>query len=570
MSQLGVGRSRLGALVLGLAVVFSACAPAAVAPAASPERRPADASPARATALTLAVASEPTGMSDKIYQAASNLDNLFQANLMYLDDRDVAQPLLALRAPSQADGSWQVFPDGTMRTAYTLKPDLKWQDGQPLVADDFIFAHAVYTDDEIPVDTRLPEALMSRVVAPDSRTVEIHWRQPFVGAGSLANHDLTPIPRHLMGELYARDKSAFMGSPYWFSEEHVSAGPFRLTAWEKGSGMTFAANPYFALGKPAIDTVRVVFVADSNTVMARILAGAVDVFTTGTTELALTLKERWQADNGGNVYIMSQRVNRLSFQFRDVPGHQRAVLDVRVRQALMHAIDRAALAEAIEGSLGQVADTAYPPGSRLNPRMEQVIARYPFDTDRAQALLRDAGWTPGPDGRLADSGGRTLDLEIRSNDVQDAAIISDYWKRAGANPTPQTITGILRRDDEYRAHFPATQIAAGGSAGYLTNLAAASAPNAATGWRGSQNRGTYNNPEFNRLYELQLTTLDPAARDNLLVELERITTHDVPVGFTTYNPTTVVARNVVKGLRNAQKEFGNPLWNVWEWSVADR
>ena len=55
-------------------------------------------------------------MSDKIYQAASNMDNLFQANLMYLDDRDVAQPLLALRAPSQADGSWQVFPDGTMRT----------------------------------------------------------------------------------------------------------------------------------------------------------------------------------------------------------------------------------------------------------------------------------------------------------------------------------------------------------------------------------------------------------------------------------------------------------------------
>ncbi len=509
-------------------------------------------------------------MSDKIYQAASNMDNLFQANLMYLDDRDNPQPLLALRGPTQADGSWQVFPDGTMRTTYTLKPDLKWQDGQPLVADDFVFAHAVYTDEEIPVDTRIPEVLMTRVLAPDSRTVEIQWRQPFVGAGSLANHDLTPIPRHLIGDLLARDKSAFMSSPYWFSEEHISAGPFRLTAWDRGAGLTFAANPYFVLGKPAIDTVRVVFVADPNTVMARILAGAVDVFTTGTTELALTLKERWQADNGGNLYITSQGVNRLSFQFRDVPGLQRAVLDVRVRQALMHAIDRAALAEAIEGSLGQVADTAYPPGSRLNPRMEQVIARYPFDTVRALALLRDAGWTPGPDGRLLDSGGRTLDLEIRSNEAQDASIISDYWKQVGVNPTPVLITGILRRDDEWRAHFPATQIAAGGTAGYLTNLATRSAPNAATGWRGSQNRGTYNNPEFNRLYDLQLTTLDPAARDDMLVELERITTHDVAVGFTTYNTSPVVARSNVKGLRAASKEFSNPLWNVWEWTVEDR
>src|SRR4030095_15762177 len=133
-----------------------------------------------------------------------------------------------------------------------------------------------------------------------------------------------------------------------------------------------------------------------------------------------------------------------------------------------HAIDRAALAEAIEGSLGQVADTAYPPGSRLNPRMEQVIARYPFDTARAVALLRDAGWTPGPDGRLLDSGGRALDLEIRSNEAQDSSTISDFWKQVGVNPTPVLITGILRRDDEWRAHFPAPPIAGGGTTGAPT------------------------------------------------------------------------------------------------------
>ena len=507
-------------------------------------------------------------MSDKIYQAASNMDNLFQANLMYLDERDAPQPLLALRAPTQADGSWVVNADGTMRTTYTLKPDLKWQDGQPLVADDFVFAHAVYTDDEIPVDTRMPENLMSRVVAPDSRTVEIHWRQPFVGAGSLANHELTPIPRHLMGELYTRDKSAFLSSPYWFSEEHIHAGPFRLTAWDRGTGLTFTANPYFALGKPAIDTLRVVFVADPNTVMARMLAGAVDVFPGATNQLALTLKERWQADNGGNLYIVSQRVNRLSFQFRDVPGLQRAVLDLRVRQAVMHAIDRVALAEALEGGLGQAADTAYAPGSPLNPRMEQVIARYPYDTSRALALLRDAGWTPGPDGRLLDNGGRTLDLEIRSNEAQDSTIIADNWKQVGINPTATVITGIQRRDDEWRAHFPATQISATGT--YLTNVYTPDAPNPATGWRGSVNRGTYNNPEFNRLYEAQMTTLDLAKRDDILVELERIITHDLPVGFTTYNSSSVVARSVVKGIRNASKELGNSLWNVWEWTVEDR
>jgi hypothetical protein len=56
----------------------------------------------------------------------------------------------------------------------------------------------------------------------------------------------------------------------------------------------------------------------------------------------------------------------------------------------------------------------------------------------------------------------------------------------------------------------------------------------------------------------------------MLVELERITTHDVAVGFTTYNTSPVVARSVVKGLKTASKEFSNPLWNVWEWTVEDR
>jgi hypothetical protein len=42
------------------------------------------------------------------------------------------------------------------------------------------------------------------------------------------------------------------------------------------------------------------------------------------------------------------------------------------------------------------------------------------------------------------------------------------------------------------------------------------------------------------------------------------------VGFTTYNSSSVVARSVVKGIRNASKELGNSLWNVWEWTVEDR
>lgn len=568
MSFGSASRNTLLTVLLALSTAGAACTPAPGAPARSETAPAAPAAPARPTFLTIALPSEPSAMSDKLFQASSDMDVIFESNLAYLDENDAPRPLLAERLPTQSDGTWVVNTDGTMRTTYTLKPDLKWSDGQPLTADDFVLAHTVYTDDEIPVSRRLPEALMSRVVARDPRTVEILWREPYFGAGGLNNRELPPMPRHLLADLWSQDKSAFMSSTFWTSPEYVGNGPFMLAAWEKGISLTFAANPYFALGKPRLDTVRLVFVADANTVGARLLAGDVDVFPTGTAQLAMTLKERWQADNGGDAYIISMKVRRLYYQFRDVPNHQKALLDVRARQALMHAVDRPALAAAVQGSFGIPADTAYPPGSRLFARIDQAIAKYPYDATRAASLLRDAGWTPGPDGLLRDSGARTLDVEIRTTEDQDATIIADYWRQVGINSTPLIISGINRRDDEYRASFPATQLQ-GGSSGYLTILCTSCAPSVANRFRGSNNRGTYSNPEYDRLYSLQLTTLDPPRRDDVLVDLERHTTQELAAGYMVYDASPVVALSRIKGIKNANKELGNAFYNIWEWTSED-
>jgi len=551
-------------LLLGTSLL-AACAPAP-APAQRPDGVPAV--PARATNVTIAIPSEPSGMSDKLFQAASDVHNLFEASWAYLDETDTPRPLLAERLPTQSDGNWTVNADGTMRTVYTLKPNLRWTDGEALTAEDFVLAYTVYSDEEIPVSKRLPESLMSGVVAPDPRTVEITWKQPYVGAGGLANLELPPMPRHVVGDLWAQDKNAFMLSTFWTSPEYVGTGPFRLTDWEKGIAMTFAANEHFALGKPRIDAARVAFAADANAIGAQLLAGAVDVFPTATAQLALTLKDRWQADNGGDFYIISQKVRRLYYQFREVPNYQRAIQDVRVRQALIHAVDRPALATAVQGRLGIPADTAYPPGSRLGDRMDGAVAKYPYDLARAQALLRDAGWTSGADGLVRDASGRTLDVEVRTTEDQDATIIADYWKQVGVNGTPLLITGINRRDDEYRASFPATQLQ-GGSSGYLTDLYTLTAPSPANRFRGSQNRGTYSNTEYDRLYQLQLTTLEPSRRDDVLVELERHTTEQAAAGFMIYDAAPLVARSAVRGIKNASKELGNPFYNVWEWTIED-
>jgi peptide/nickel transport system substrate-binding protein len=552
------------ALLLTLAVGLLAACSAPPATNRSESNPPAPAR--RPTTLNIAIRTEPSGMSDKLFQAADDVDQVWQAGLMYLNERDDPRPVLAARAPNQTDGTWTVNPDGTMRTTYALKPDLKWQDGRPLTAEDFAFAHAVFTDDEISVSTRLPESLMTQVAALDATSAEISWREPFIGAASLGSRELTPLPNHLLGDLYRQDKGAFQKSPYWTGPDYVGAGPFRMTTWDRGVGMTFEANPYFALGRPGIDTVRVSFNADANTVAAQLLAGAVDVFPAPSVELALNLKERWQEDKGGDIVLTSLKARRLFFQFRDVASHQKAVLDLRVRQALIHAVDRPAFAAAMQGSLAQVGDTAYPPDSALYPKIERVIAKYPYDVSRALALLGEAGWVRGADGMVRDSSGRTLEMEVRTPEDKDASIVADYWKQAGIASTPVFISAVNRRNDEYRASFPATQLQSG-SGGYITNLLTANAPSPANGFRGSNNRGTYSNPEYDRLYRLQLTTLDPEARGNILADIERVITQDVAVGYLMYDAAPMVARSVVKGIKSVSKEIGNPFFNLWEWTV---
>src|SRR5439155_20004435 len=113
------GRTLLLTNVLAVSLATTACAPPPTAPAARTE--PAPAAPARPTNVTIAIPSEPSGMSDKLFQAASDIHNLFEASFSYLDDTDSPRPLLAERLPTQADGTWVVNADGTMRTTYTLK-----------------------------------------------------------------------------------------------------------------------------------------------------------------------------------------------------------------------------------------------------------------------------------------------------------------------------------------------------------------------------------------------------------------------------------------------------------------
>ena len=117
------------------------------------------------------------------------------------------------------------------------------------------------------VTTRLPESLMSDVIARDDRTVEILWREPYVDADSLIQSQLAPLPAHLIEELFNRDKNAFATSTFWTSPDFVGDGPYRVTRWDHGIAIYLEGNPYFVFGPPKIDKMEFRAVQDGNTIV---------------------------------------------------------------------------------------------------------------------------------------------------------------------------------------------------------------------------------------------------------------------------------------------------------------
>src|SRR5581483_10576664 len=163
---------RTSAFGLALLLLAGACA---AAPTSGPVPG-ANQAPKPAPTKTLVVVDrhEPIDLAPKILAQGGSwrTKRLFNADLALVDASGTTQPYLAEALPQLNTDSWRVFPDGRMETTYRLRPNLTWQDGEPLTAADFVFAWRVYTTVEGPFSST-PQDKMDSVEAMDPRTLLI-------------------------------------------------------------------------------------------------------------------------------------------------------------------------------------------------------------------------------------------------------------------------------------------------------------------------------------------------------------------------------------------------------------
>jgi peptide/nickel transport system substrate-binding protein len=552
---------------------LAACGPAGSGEGPSPGGAQGTAGPKR---ISAAIMGDPSALRNVVNTGGSTggvaggetIEELLHVGLGTLDNRGRLHPRLAEAIPSTENGHWIVHPDGRMETTWKLRPAARWHDGTPITAEDIVFTALVGSDPEVTTFRDPIYESIASVEAPDPRTVVVTWKRPYIDARAafFSNTPASPLPKHLLASLYTDDRANLLQWAYW-GPEFVGTGPFRLKEFARSSHLILAANDQFVLGRPKIDEIEVRFVADSNVLLANLMAGAVEM-TLGralSLDQALQIRDEWKEGR-----VDAVPYNWMAAYPQLLTPSPAIVGDARFRRALLHAVDRQQMVEGFQHGLGSVAHSITFPDEPEYRDVERAIVRYEYDPRKARAMIEELGYTSAADGGLRDAAGQRLAMEVRhitfDIDNKSGLFIIDAWQRSGVAAESVGITPQRSRDREWRATFPAFEVL--GNPGNLKSLARlrlAQTPLPENGYTGT-NRTRYVNPEFDALLETYFNTIPRSPRAEVVARIVHHMTDQV-LWLSMFHrlDVSMIPHRVLHA--GPKGEDATQAWNAHEWEI---
>lgn len=558
-------------LPLVLAVLLGGCAAPVGRPAGSGD---AGQAPPRTTKriVTAIMADPPIVVSilnpGSHWRGVEHIEALLDAGLTR-EGAAVRRAELAEAVPSPENGLWKVNADGTMETTWKLKPGLEWQDGTPFTSADLAFTLQVVLDKDVPLFSA--NQIYTHVAgydAPDARTIVVRWKTPYIEADWLfgAGDPAQPLPKHLLERTYASNKAAFGDDPY-FGPQHVGMGPFRIKSWEPGSHLIVSAWDRYVFGRPKIDEVEYRFIEDANTLQANILAGSVEM-TLGRNlsgPQTLEVKSRWP---DGQMYINYNGASIIKMFVQLLNPDPPIMTNVTFRRAALHALDRQSMVDALVPSQSEVAHSYLAPGQEpYRPIQEKYTVKYPYDPRQTVQMLQAIGYTQGADGALRDGSGQQLGWLIRTtagDDLREKILLTsaNNWKAVGLNVSTYIIPRQQADDPEYRANFPAMELVRqSGDVPGIKSLHSRTTSLPENQFKGTGNRSRYFNKEFDDLIDRVYTTVSVEQRRELMGQIDRIITSDLPFYMMMYSASTYLVHSRIQNFKS------DGPWNSYEWDV---
>jgi 4-phytase/acid phosphatase/peptide/nickel transport system substrate-binding protein len=427
--------------------------------------------------------------------------------LTTLDDKGVVQPKLAQ--------SW-THSDDYKTWTFKLRPGVKFHDGTPFNADAVKANFDRQKDPANKCRCAFYIAYIHDLQAPDELTVVYNLNDPAVNLPALQT---IPSTNNVI-----QSPTAWKTKGDDYNRNPVGTGPYALKSWTAGDRMVLEKNPdYWNKSRTYLDRIVLKPLPDAQSRFASLQSGEADIVwddeydadNIQKAEKDPKLKVHTYVGSGAQVY---------AFNTKSAPFD-----DVRVRQALVMAIDRKKMSQAITNGLSRPASNPYGEGSWVKCKDDGAL---PFDVEKAKALIKDYG-KPVEFKMIvtATPRGRTV-----------GQVLQQFWKQIGANMeieqidqatvvprafmrqfqlTPWRIVDLADPDPQMYANFKT------GSAVALAN---------------------YSNPELDGLLDHARVTADPAKRTEDYCAISRLINKEAIWFWTFQNTYYALSSAKLKGL----------------------
>ena len=475
---------------------------------------------------------------------ADNVIELMFDRLMVINTDGTFEPRLA--------ESWETN-EAQDKITYHLNENAKWQDGEPVTAEDVVYSAQVASSSEFNYLRRIRMQYFAgtdetgcetgtdsiEVKALDDHTVEFTLKTPMDPAiiYALVNRDFFIMPKHLLGDISDTD---LVNDAFW--QKPVGSGPCIFDSMESGVSIEFKANKDYYLGAPDFD--RLVFKkVQSSNLLSGLMSGDIDVLS-GNSQIPLADWEAAKNTQG----IVTKSVPTFAYQYMAM-NTSRDYLTEDVRHAISLAINRQVIVDQL---LQGEARIAIGPLAEDHPYFDEKLLPIEYDPEKAKSMLEAAGW----------DGNRELEVLVSTgNEVREksAILIQQDLQKIGIKTKIQTLDFPTLLTNARNGDYDLCFI---GSAGSIDP--SESVPNVTAGYM--NNFAQLSDPTLGQIGESGAKEITFEARKKIYDQYQEELFKQMPMAFLYHTNDLFAYNEKLENVREGAIDY-NINKNVWEWKV---
>ena len=454
-------------------------------------------------------------------------------------------------APRLAD-SWETN-EAQDKITYHLNENAKWQDGEPVTAEDVVYSAQVASSSEFNYLRRIRMQYFAgtdetgcetgtdsvEVKALDDHTVEFTLKTPMDPAiiYALVNRDFFIMPKHLLSNISDAD---LVNDAFW--QNPVGSGPCIFDSMESGVSIEFKANKDYYLGAPDFD--RLVFKkVQSSNLLSGLMSGDIDVLS-GNSQIPLADWEAAKNTQG----IVAKSVPTFAYQYMAM-NTSRDYLTEDVRHAISLAINRQVIVDQL---LQGEARIAIGPLAEDHPYFDEKLLPIEYDPEKAKSMLEAAGWDSN----------RELEVMVSTgNEVREksAILIQQDLQKIGIKTKIQTLDFPTLLTNARNGDYDLCFI---GSAGSVDP--SESVPNVTAGYM--NNFAQLSDPTLGQIGESGAKEITFEARKKIYDQYQEELFKQMPMAFLYHTNDLFAYNEKLENVREGAIDY-NINKNVWEWKV---